>query len=231
MMCARGVHVPKHFDRKQSENTKDGPFYEAKRRSKGWIILWSKTKKQRMDHSMKQTKPKHEVRFITWSILCFCVVLWVSLYSFLESFNFLMRMDHSMKQTKAKHEVCFIKWSILCFSVLCRGPLYNFLKVLNFLMCSVWPGISIVWKANGRRSGGRGPFWSVYIRALLCTTWFWLGFQLDRNSSSGASFISPRLIFGLFRRGAEHSTAGPLFLLFPRVVDPPPDIVYFWSLT
>ena len=39
MMCARGVHVPKHFDRKQSENTKDGPFYEAKRKSKGWIIL------------------------------------------------------------------------------------------------------------------------------------------------------------------------------------------------
>ena len=38
---------------------------------------------------------------------------------------------------------------------------------------------------------------------------------------SGASFISPRLSFGLFRRGAEHSTAGPLFLLFPRVVDPP----------
>ena len=26
MMCARGVHVPENFDRKQSENTKDGPF-------------------------------------------------------------------------------------------------------------------------------------------------------------------------------------------------------------
>ncbi len=39
MMCAEGVHVPEHFDRKQSENTKDGSFYEAKRRSKAWIIL------------------------------------------------------------------------------------------------------------------------------------------------------------------------------------------------
>ena len=119
---------------------------------------------------MKQTKPKHKVCFIKWSILCFFVLLWGSLYNFPESFNFLMKMDHSMKQTKPKHEVCFIKWSILCFSVLCWGPLYNFLKSFNFLMCSVWPGIPTVWKANGRRSGGRGPFWSVCIRPLLCTT-------------------------------------------------------------
>jgi hypothetical protein len=43
-----------HF-MKQNEKAKDGPFYEAKRKSKGWPFLWSKTQQQRMDHVMKQT--------------------------------------------------------------------------------------------------------------------------------------------------------------------------------
>ena len=41
---------------KQNQNTKYGTFYEAKRKSTIWSIdLWSKTKKQKMDHFMKQT--------------------------------------------------------------------------------------------------------------------------------------------------------------------------------
>ena len=44
-----------HF-MKQNEKAKDGPFYEANRKSKGWQIKGSRMRTQRMDHFMKQNE-------------------------------------------------------------------------------------------------------------------------------------------------------------------------------